>query len=137
MICNGEEIPEPSPWAGQNTSNLNGDGLFLRGTTLEHVLEIQDDAFEDHSHGIVDPGHSHSDTGHTHQYKNCGFNTLVYSDQGSMPRTRDCETRTTETGKAQITSDKTGIKISSAKEGKSGTETRPKNMAVQWIIRVF
>jgi hypothetical protein len=38
MICNGEEIPEPSPWAGQNTSNLNGDGLFLRGITLERPV---------------------------------------------------------------------------------------------------
>jgi hypothetical protein len=43
----------------------------------------------------------------------------------------------TDEGKAQITTDKTGIEISSAKNGRSGAETRPKNMAVQWIIRVF
>jgi hypothetical protein len=43
----------------------------------------------------------------------------------------------TMTGEAQITTDKTRIEISSAKNGRSGAETRPKNMAVQWIIRVF
>jgi hypothetical protein len=68
MNCNGDEIPEPSPWAGQNTPNLNGNGLFLRGSNPENVLEVQEDAFEDHSHGIVDPGHSHADTGHEHEF---------------------------------------------------------------------
>jgi hypothetical protein len=61
MSCNGDEIPEPSPWAGQNTPNLNVNGLFLRGTNPENVLEMQEDAFQDHSHSVLDPGHSHTD----------------------------------------------------------------------------
>jgi hypothetical protein len=134
ISCDGGKIPEPSPWAGQYTPNLNGNRLFLRGTNPENVLEIQDDSFEDHSHVIVDPGHSHSDTGHTH--KHWGFTP---GSEGYYYGTSNFHTNeaTTYTGYAQITTDKTNIKISSAKEGKSGTETRPKNMGVQWIIRIF
>jgi hypothetical protein len=142
MYCNGDTIPEPSPWAGQNTPNLNNNGLFLRGSNPEDILSFQDDAFEDHSHVIVDPGHSHIDTGHTHNYEDCGevYHVHVVNVDGigtSPVHENLCREKTTQTSNAQITTDKTRITISSAKEGKSGAETRPKNMAVQWIIRVF
>jgi hypothetical protein len=102
-------------------------------------LSFQDDAFEDHSHAIIDLGHRHQDTGQTHNYEDCGVYDFIvgFAGQISFNDNRECPMKTTQTGYAEITTDKTSITISSALGAKTGTETRPKNMAVQWIIRVF
>ena len=43
--------------AGQNTPDLNNQGLFLRGGSEESVGQTEEDAIQDHLH--VDNGHSH------------------------------------------------------------------------------
>lgn len=112
----------------------------MRGSYPKDILTVQEDAFEDHSHDINDPGHSHSDTGHTHPYvdetslSSIQDDNHIYQDWGYW---HGLLHKTTDKGYAQITTDKSRIEINSAKNGRSGTETRPKNMAVQWIIRIF
>jgi hypothetical protein len=139
LKCDGTVIPDPSPWSGETTPNLNGNGLFLRGANPEDILTMQEDAFQDHGHEVSDPGHSHNDAGHNHQYTDCGFNTILSdnADDRIVADTYNCPDHTTTTGYADISTDATMIQVHSANNGRSGTETRPKNMAVEWIIRVF
>ena len=39
--------------------------------------------------------------------------------------------------KADIQSSTSGLSVNGANQGQPGSETRPKNMVVEWIIRVF
>jgi hypothetical protein len=85
----------------------------LRGSNLEDISSFQDDAFEDHSHVIVDPGHSHQDTGHTHQYRDCGVYDLFMGFAGQLSSfdNRECPTKTKQTGYAEKPEQKLGRKI--------------------------
>ena len=57
--CDGRKISE-GIWKGQATPDLNNAQRFLRGGNQSLALETQDDALQDHSHYIRDPGHQHS-----------------------------------------------------------------------------
>ena len=57
MRCDGGLIPPPSVWAGQRTPDLNNERRFLRGGRDETVLTMEEDALQDHTHSVVDPGH--------------------------------------------------------------------------------
>ncbi len=36
--------------------------------------------FQDHRHGISDPGHTHNDNGHTHTYSDYGYSSMYADD---------------------------------------------------------
>ena len=57
MRCDGGLIPPPSVWAGQRTPDLNNERRFLRGGRDETVLTMEEDALQNHTHTVVDPGH--------------------------------------------------------------------------------
>jgi len=133
--CDGSTIPHGSIWAGKKIPDLNNESRFLRGGIEKQMLTLEDDQFQLHYHK-----HSHSitDTGHQHTYydryaadTNAGKNYWGWtqgSDNVKYPHT-DLTYRST-----------TGIKIQSASgepSGKSGSETRPKNMRVLYIMRVW
>merc|ERR1711971_894123 len=125
--CDGSTIPEPSVWAGQLTPNLNGEKRFLRGASDSEVLTLEEDQMQDHKHELNDPGHSHV------------YDDL-YTDNRDGPNTgpKDGEgifglshTRTSEKSTS-------GITVQGVSSGfRSGTETRPKNMNVIYIMRVW
>jgi len=151
--CDGSVIPSPSIWAGMNTPDLNSDRRFLRGGNDNSALTFEDDMLQDHHH--EDYGHSHQDTGHQHHVDphdvfpdsvfllhNNGYNTnydnvvgkyfpngekpLAFEPAGALP---------SNIGQANIESSRANIGYPSS--GSHGDETRPKNMAVVWIMRVY
>ena len=122
--CNGDTIPEPSMWAGQLTPNLNGEKRFLRGAPDSEMLKMEEDQMQDHKHKVSDPGHSHSYVDH--------WNHGSWS-QGDPGDHRLDQPQDKTTG-----SKHTGITVQGVSSGfRSGSETRPKNMNVIFIMRVW
>merc|ERR1711971_300404 len=125
--CDGATIPEPSVWAGQLTPNLNGEKRFLRGASDSEVLTLEEDQMQDHKHELNDPGHSHVyDDRYTDNRD--GPNTGPKDGEGifGLSHTRTSEKSTS------------GVTVQGVSSGfRSGTETRPKNMNVIYIMRVW
>ena len=145
MRCDGSVIPPPSVWAGQKTPDLNNDKRFLRGGTFVHlilkdkivsisiigpdssVLTLEEDQMQDHKHGISDPGHTHS-------YKDYYTRPDGEGDRsgsGTYYHDGKDHSRTTYSRTTGVTV--TGVSSSY----RHGDETRPKNMNVIYIIRVY
>merc|ERR1712172_84808 len=130
--CDGSTIPEPSVWAGQLIPNLNGEKRFLRGASDSEVLTMEEDQMQDHKHIVTDPGHTHSyvdkwpqmDTGDS------GHDGPLFTDTSKdrYDKSHDSTTASKPTG---MTVD--GV----SSDYKSGPETRPKNMNVIYIMRVW
>jgi hypothetical protein len=99
----------------------NGKGAFLRGlgTSSAALKAFQDDELESHKHNVNDPGH-----GHTTTY---GFTS--YTGGTTPSRTGDTGSGA---GSSGVTSSTTGITLNSS----GGTETRPYNVSVNWIIKL-
>ena len=132
---------------------MNSDGRFLRGGQPQQSLTFQDDALQDHEHSILDSGHkhldeghTHSDDGHAHNYYDAGQYRYDYgyshgSEQaGSYGST---EYETSEAGKANIQSSNANIKsatsniaVKKVANARTSDETRPRNVIIQWIIRI-
>ena len=138
MKCDGSVINyQNSPWKGSRVPNLNGGGRFLRGGSASQVLTMQEDTVEDHSHSVIDHGHTHTDKGHTHTYSKTprdpasgGYSLTWMQDDRTERGYR------TGTGKADITTNTANIRVGRMNTSNKGTETRPKNMIVEWIIKV-
>jgi len=126
--------------------------------------QIQDHLHADGGHSHADAGHTHADSGHSHTDSG---HTHPYSDQyaewpinGGDPHDGDSEgafihfkvnhQKTSVASKAKIQSSKANILTGKASIQKSssgiggvtsayrkGSETRPKNMKVVYIMRVF
>jgi microcystin-dependent protein len=80
------------------------------------VGSIQPDQFDQHSHGISDPGHAHS------------FTIFDNNHSGNGNPGQDFPNNGKQTGTSVST---TGITVGAT----GGGETRPKNAYVYWIIR--
>ena len=91
------------------------------------VLTLEEDQMQDHKHGISDPGH-------THQYKDWYTRTSEDANYGgSHPIYQYNVYRTTTTD-----SHTTGVTVTGVSSSyRHGDETRPKNMNVVYIIRVY
>ena len=142
--CDGSTIPQPSLWAGQLTPDLNG-GRFLRGGEDKEVLLLEEDQVQEHLH--TDPGHSHTATStskpHSHGYLDYFFTQTANTDNmftGHGVGSSDSTTRTTDQVAAGVdtlvVARATGMGGVAA-PAKHGTETRPKNMRVIYVIRVW
>ena len=83
-----------------------------------------------------DSGHSHSDSGHSHGLSS---NTLYYGgsygDGNGGPHFAYTSSGSTNSDKANIQSSKANI--GNPTSGKHGEETRPTNMAIVWIMRIY
>jgi len=84
------------------------------------VGSVQDDAFASHIHGVSDPGHTHPAESRD-SAQGSGGHTPRSGDGGGTPP-----------GSYNVGSAVTGISLQSA----GGNETRPRNAAVHFIIRV-
>ena len=91
------------------------------------VLTLEEDQMQDHKHGISDPGH-------THPYKDYHVKLdgdLDKSGNGVYYHNLQDYDRTTSSHTTGVTV--TGVSSSY----RHGDETRPKNMNVIYIIRVY
>merc|ERR1712130_363953 len=130
--CGGSTIPQPSIWAGQLTPNLNGEKRFLRGGPDAQVLTMEEDQMQDHKHGLYDPGHTHS---YDDKYPNYDANEQGTIGPAKSDKLNDRydKSHPRTTGKTS-----TGMKVQSVSSGfRHGSETRPKNMNVIYIMRVW
>ncbi len=114
----GKEL-RTNKYNGGNTGNMNGG-----------VGSYQEDDNKAHNHMITDPGHIHdiTDPGHVHTIRN------ITNSTGSGALDDAGGSGTSNTSSAQ-----TGISINNATTritiNSSGTESRPKNAAVVYIIK--
>jgi len=117
----------------------------------------------DSGHRHTDNGHTHTDSGHSHEYLSTNWHINDEYDedhyyrnpddwhhkpQGHMyayagkaniqSSSADIQTgySSIATGKASISRDKSYITVNGVSGGSNGDETRPKNMVVEWIIKI-
>ena len=133
--CSGEIIPEPSVWAGQLTPDLNGERRFLRGAPDSEMLTMEEDQMQDHKHNISDPGHTHS---YIDKYPNWDEGDIDDGFKGPGPFSDSQNDRYDKSHTSTSVKSYTRMRV----EGVSslynfGSETRPKNMNVIYIIRVW
>ena len=155
--CDGTTIPQPSIWAGSLTPDLNGKKRFLRGGSDAEYLDTEDDQIQDLELSINDPGHSHTEGGHNHnsiadQYYWgdywCGHD-YYYAEpsnytawhywlcnsqnDGNWYQTAQ---RSVSTQHLTINNAQTSLSVETS-DYRRGSETRPVNTKVIWIIRVW
>ena len=158
MRCDGYTIPPPSIWAGSVTPDLNGKKHFLRGGSDSEYLETEEDQIQDLQLSINDPGHHHTEGGHSHgpisdRYL---YDSEVYChDQFSSDSDATSHTdywpcfynewnenwwsyaqHTISTEHITIDDAHTSISLELS-DYRRGTETRPVNTKVIWIMRVW
>merc|ERR1711962_90766 len=131
--CNGNIIPKPSIWAGNLTPDLNGEKRFLRGSSDRDVLTLEEDQMQDHQHTLRDPGHEHP---YEDKYPNQGEDSGDGNNGpgNSWDRKYDRWDKTHNVWTSRVS---TGAKVLSVFGGRSGSETRPKNMNVIFIMKVW
>ena len=124
MKCDGSNIPpDHGVWSGLYVPDLNGEKRFLRGGDDRDVLKKEDHSIQEHTHLVEDPGHYHVTTaaydGSGHKYDGNGSGGSI----GNTGRTSSTKT--------------TNIKVNGIKDGNEGIETKPVNMNVIWIIKLY
>jgi len=138
--CDGHIIGS-GPMMGKQTPNLNGEGRFLRGGMIEQAGLLFEDQMKEHTHSasahVTDPGHSHTDTGHTHGY-NDEYNDGGRGDDANDRHMSDhhSHAKTTNTAHANITKESTNIEVEVTVNSEGASETFPKHMVVEWIMKV-
>ena len=132
MPCDGSIITQ-GPWKGGRTPDLNTVGAFLRGGTEDLVLEKEEDQIRDHEHSCSATADNHDHSYYAARQDDsdgqvCGVDgncddsdTLVYT-----------ESRRTESARVSVSCSVNGVS-----SGRVGSETRPINMKVIYIIRVY
>jgi len=151
VLCDGRPIPEPSIWAGSHTPNLNEGKRFLRGGDFSSQLTMEDDMVQDHMHkeGV----HSHATTAkaefgieiwddyrlsYSNPHDHCSLWCAYVDGVGGIQSKKttvhpnvnvDLTNAKATCGTKEVDTDDTGYR--------AGGETRPVNMNVQWIMRVF
>ena len=119
----------------ERSSNSRFEWLkrFLRGGLVEDALNLEEDSLQDHihSHSFNDPGHVHPyiDRYHSRQAGNDKYGPSSEDTNGGP---WDGITHQTSS------SGKTGISMSvnGVSDARTGSETKPKNMNVVYIMKV-
>jgi len=139
--CDGSAIVT-GPMVDTRTPDLNGEsGHFLRGGTFRQVGSTHEDQLGAHSHSasanINDPGHTHQDQGHSHgyqdEYRSGGDGDNAHDHSMSVLQDKH---KSTDTGRASITKEFTNIAVEVNVESAGSSETYPKHMVVEWIIKI-
>ena len=113
------------------TPNINGEERFLRGASDDSdMLKMEDDSIQTHTHGVSDPGHTH---GYDDEFTD--WSKLGLQGPKAVIQTSSFwihHTKTTNKGK-------TGIRVNTPTGAgvRVDKETRPKNMRVVYIMKVF
>jgi len=148
--CDGSNITE-GPFVGLSTPDLNGERYFLRGGDDSTVTLKESDMVQDHTHVVDDPGHGHN----TGRYggKTTNLPVAIWN--------RNAETKARDTGDSgcfetqesscttwpyttasdhshTVTPADSGVTVGLVSSSyNKGSETRPKNMAVIYIMRIL
>ena len=134
LPCDGRII-EKGIWAGGVTPDLNTDGHFLRGATEENALEMEEDQIVDHEH--IDPGHTHTNAPHSHRYED-EHDSFPGTSHGTSGDYYKWAAEYKDTAGETINIDTSYTNVGGvALDYNSGSETRPRNMKVMWIIKVW
>merc|ERR1719282_1370247 len=151
--CDGSPIFD-GPMNGTNTPNLNGEELFLRGGSVSNSWTVQQDQIKDHHHAVIDPGHTHTDGGHKHTDAGHDhwYKSIYYDYEWNFVDIYDAKDTSftnwfgfsdtygghadIQTGHSSISTDESKITVNGVSDGSAGTETRPRNMVVEWIIKI-
>ena len=131
--CDGSEITE-GIWKGRRTPDLNNPKRFLRGGHVSDALKFEEDSLQEHSHTstVSDPGHSHGYSqwswkgvpdGNPDYVKNMLSDTCNYD----FPWTGYATT----SSKSYIS-----ISVNGVSGARKGSETKPKNMNVVFVMKV-
>ena len=120
--CDGSII-DHGIWGGKRTPDLNGEKRFLRGGDDNDVLTLEEDQILDHIHDVFDEGHSHftyaGKEGEGHSYDGDGGGGHIHNVN------------------LQSSTDLSGITVGYITNSfRKGSENRPKNMNVVFVIRV-
>jgi len=119
----------------------------LRGGHYSNQRTLEDDAFQDHEH--IDEGHTHTDQGHSHHYgdymtdwdnAHCTRTDTIWGpDSADKAKDRfDCNRdRTSSSSEAQLAMSVSGVGTVDKEKYSIDSETRPANMNVIWIMRVW
>ena len=128
--CDGSVISAPSPWEGEKTPNINGEERFLRGGLDGVQLHTEEDSLQAHTHGVSDSGHSH---GYSDKWPD---RTIYSTNYGPC-----CEDRHSwafdGNHNLHTASTTSNVAVTSVNGARTGDETRPKNMRVVYIMKVF
>jgi len=130
--CDGGTIPQPSIWAGKYAPDLISEKRFLRGGPDSDQLKYEEDQLQDHQHEVSDPGHGH---GYVDTWTDCS----VHNDDELGPNGKDHENESFSIRHDKITENvKAGVSVKGVSSSyRRGEETRPKNMNVIFIMRVY
>ena len=124
--CDGSVIPNGSIWTGKNVPDLNNGRRFLRGSSDDTILSLEDDMVQDHKHELNDPGHNHD---YIDSYFGGQTFELGLTHDWTFNFVRETKTTDPET---------TGVTVEGITSSyRKGEETRPKNMHVSYIIRIW
>jgi len=150
--CDGSLILE-GPFTGLTTPNLNGERYFLRGGNDSSVTLMETDMVQDHVHDVDDPGHSHSTGSNggksTHlpvamynkksvENTNERYDSGCFETQGSDCTEWRYTTATDHSHTVYSASSQVNVGfVTPTNLTRKGWETRPKNMAVIYILRIF
>ena len=128
--CDGSVITAPSPWEGERTPNINGEERFLRGGMDGVQLNTEEDSLQAHTHGVSDSGHSH---GYTDKWPDSAI-----SSSNIGPCCADNYPWAFDGNHNIVTASATSnVAVTSVNGARTGDETRPKNMRVVYIMKVF
>lgn len=119
----------PPNFLGAFLRGISGSGNYVGPAS---VNTSQTDSFASHTHSVTDPGHNHNitDSGHTHTIP---INSAAFGiSNGYTNNGGGTTTTTNSTTGITINNSTTGVTIQNA----GGTETRPYNYGVNWIIKL-
>ena len=95
------------------------------------MLQTEEDSIQSHTHGVSDPGHSHG-------YDDKWTEPFTNVDGYWGPSTGDKKADRFDTSHYGTTSNShTSISVTGAQGARIDSETRPKNIKVVYIMRVF
>lgn len=151
--CDGSAIPPPSIWAGSTTPNLNGGRHFLRGGSDAECLDTELDQVQDLALSLSDPGYSHSESGHNHDdigdqhiwadhycayggADDYGSLCIAWDAAGHLENWLRTDLHSVSTAHITIDASSSGITLLQS-DYRRGTETRPVNTKVIWIMRIW
>ena len=129
--CDGSVITAPSPWEGEKTPNINGEERFLRGGLDGIQLHTEEDSLQAHTHGVSDSGHSHGyDDKYTQYPDHVNGHYGPTGGDGANERFDKSHPSTSNAATSNV-------KVTDVSGARTSGETRPKNIRVVYIMKVF
>ena len=133
VLCDGSQITE-GIWAGHTTPDLNKSKRFLRGGLVSDALKVEEDSLQEHSHAstVSDPGHSHG----YGQWSWNGAEPDGASDVVFDPSHDDTSIGFKYWEHTEYVTSRISMAVTGVQGGRKGSETKPKNMNVVFVMKV-